>query len=337
MTTMVDIAKRAGVALSTVSHTLSGKRPVSQEVRERVLKAMEELDYQPSALGRALRNKSTQTIALLYPSLSGSRLKLSFEFVSGIVEVTNQKKYGLLLWTTTEEDQAVVRMAQQGFIDGLILMEIRMKDPRVETLKKYEYPFTMIGHCAENDGINFVDLDFDYAVHTCVEYLVKQGHSHIALLDHAVIPPETKSAYIVRIETAFSQAMTKWQLQGVYVTCGFDSQAGYDATLQLLTDYPTVTAIITSNPWICGGITRAIYDKDLRIPEDISLVGILNPGIAEMTTPPITAIDFPFQEMGRMGADMLLRQLEGEEVAMQVLLKPPLTIRQSSGPCKGGL
>ncbi|HEV2662129.1 MAG TPA: substrate-binding domain-containing protein, partial [Ktedonobacteraceae bacterium] len=105
----------------------------------------------------------------------------------------------------------------------------------------------------------------------------------------------------------------------------------------LLATDPSITAIITSNAWISGGITRALHDKKLQMPADISLVGIIPPRVAEMTNPTLTAIDFPFYEMGRMGADMLIRQLEGEEVATQVLLTPPLTIRQSSGPCMKGV
>ena len=333
MPTMADIAKRAGVALSTVSHTLSGKRPVSAEVRQRVLQAIEELEYQPHALARALATKRTRTVALLYPSLSTNIPEPHFEFVSGILEVTNRRKYGLLLWTTPDDDQEVLRMTQQGFIDGLVLMEVRLEDPRVIMLKEQDYPFTMIGHCNENDGINFVDLDFDYAVHACIEYLAKLGHKHIAFINHSSRLLETGMGYVVRCEEAFQHATAQWQLEGTSCPCESNAQAGYDATNMLLTKDPSLTAIVTSNAWVSGGITRALNDRGLEIPRDISLVGVVSPLIAEMSTPHLTAVDFPFNEMGRMGADMLIRQLEGEEVATQLLLRPPLRIRQSSGPC----
>ncbi len=332
MPTMADIAKRAGVALSTVSHTLSGKRPVSAEVRQRVLQAIEDLEYQPHALARALATKRTRTVALLYPSLSTNRPEPHFEFVSGILEVTNQRKYGLLLWTTPDDDQEVLRMTQQGFIDGLVLMEVRLEDPRVAMLKEQNYPFAMIGHCRENGSINFVDLDFDYAVHACVEYLAKLGHKHIAFINHSSRLFESGMGYVVRSEETFHSAVTQWQLQGISSPCESNAQAGYDVTNKLLTQDPALTAIVTSNAWVNGGITRALNDKGLEIPRDISLVGVVSPLIAEMATPQLTAVDFPFHEMGRMGADMLIRQLEGEDVATQLLLRPPLTIRQSSGP-----
>jgi DNA-binding LacI/PurR family transcriptional regulator len=328
MATMADIARRAGVALSTVSHTLSGKRPVSSEVRQRVMQAIADLEYQPHALARALATKRTRTIALLYPS------EPHFEFVSSVLEVTNQRKYGLLLWTALDEDQEILRMTQQGFIDGVVLMEVRLEDTRVAMLKERKYPFTMIGHCLENDGINFVDLDFDYALHKCVAYLAELGHKHIAFINHSARLIDIGAGYVVRSEEAFHHAIAQWGLEGMSCPCEADAQMGYDATSLLLEKDPALTAVITSNAWVSGGITRAIYDRGLKIPEDVSLVSVLSPRVAEMHTPPITAIDFPYNEMGHMATDMLIRQLEGEEVSTQLLLRPPLTIRQSSGPCR---
>jgi DNA-binding LacI/PurR family transcriptional regulator len=200
-------------------------------------------------------------------------------------------------------------------------------------LQSHHYPFTMIGHCRENDTINFVDLDFDYAVHTCVEYLAGLGHKHIAFINHAPELHEAGTGYVVRAEEAFHHAIAQWELQGISCPCVSHTQAGYDAVNALLEREPSLTAIMTSDAWITGGITRAISDRGLKIPEDISLVGIISSRVAEMTNPTLTAIDFPFYEMGRISADMLLRQLEGEEVSAQLLLRPPLTIRQSSGLC----
>ncbi|HTK06222.1 MAG TPA: LacI family DNA-binding transcriptional regulator [Ktedonobacteraceae bacterium] len=334
MTTMADIAKRAGVALSTVSHTLSGKRPVSEEVRQRVLQAIAELEYRPHALARALATRRTRTIALLYPALSSKKPEPHFEFISGVLEVTSLSQYGLLLWTSSEDDQEVLHMVQQGFIDGLILMEVRLHDPRYMMLKEQNYPFTMIGHGEVNAGISFVDLDFHYAVHTCVEYLAKLGHKHIAFIQHSSRLFELEMGYVVRSEDAFHEAIAQWGLEGISCCCETNAQAGYEVVQHLLEKDPDLTAIITANAWISGGITSAIKDRGLRIPDDISLVGILSSLIAEMTTPPLTAVDFPFNEMGRIGADMLIKLLEGRDVPTQLLLKPPFMIRQSSGPCR---
>jgi DNA-binding LacI/PurR family transcriptional regulator len=331
--TMADVAKRAGVALSTVSHTLSGKRPISAEVRQRVLQAIEELSYQPHALARALATKQTRTIALLYPSLTSSLTEPHLEFVSGVLRSASLRKYGLLLWTTPEGDLEVLSLLRQGLVDGLVLMEVRLDDPRVQVLREQHYPFTMIGHGAENEGISFVDLDFAYAIHTCVDYLANLGHRHLAFLSHSSKLFDLGTGYMVRSEAAFRQALAERGLEGNTRFCETNAQAGYEAMQALLDLDPAPTALIVLNAWVGGGLIRAVQDRGLRIPENISLVGILSPHVAEMTVPPLTAIDFPYETMGYTGTELLLRQLEGETLSIQELLRPSLTIRQSSGPC----
>jgi DNA-binding LacI/PurR family transcriptional regulator len=333
MPTIADVAKRAGVAPSTVSHTLSGKRPISAEVRLRVLQAIDELGYQPHALARALATKQTRTIALMYPALTSEIFEPQLEFVSGVLQAVNDWKYGLLLWTVPDENPKVPHLVRPDLVDGSVMMEIRLDDPRVHRMRELRYPFTMIGHGAENEGLNFVDLDFDYALHTCVEYLAGLGHRSLAFINNSEHYYQLGLGYVVRSEQAFHHALAQWGLTGISSFCGLDAHAGYEATQTLFDRDPAPTALIVLNTWVSGGILQAIHDRGLVVPADVSLVGILSPRFAEMVVPPLTAIDFPHKTMGYRGAELLLRQLEGETLSVQELLQPPLTIRQSSGPC----
>ena len=332
MPTMADVAKRAGVALSTVSHTLSGKRPISAEVRQRVLQAIDELGYQPHALARA-GYQADQDDCL---AVSGT-FKRDIRTAPGICGGGFAGHQSQEVWSTVvdcpNEDQEELQMIQQGFVDGLVLMEVKLDDPRVRMLKEQNYPFTMIGHGAENEGINFVDLDFDYALHACVEYLAGLGHKHLAFINNSSELFDLGLGYVVRSENAFRHALAQCGLEGLSSFCKSNAQAGYEATEALLMRNPATTAIIVLNAWVNGGIIRAIYDRGLKIPADISLIGILSPRMAEMTVPPLTNIDFPYSTMGYMGAELFICQLEGATLSVQELLKPPLTIRQSSGPC----
>ncbi|GHO58451.1 LacI family transcriptional regulator [Ktedonobacter sp. SOSP1-85] len=330
---MSDIAKRAGVTLSTVSYTLSGKRPISDAVKQKVYQAMEELGYQPNSLARALVTKRTRIIALLYPAWS-SKLGPQSEFITSIAASATDHGYALLLWTSPlTDDEKVMDMTHQGFIDGAILMEVALHDPRVELLQKQHVPFVMIGRYAENADMSFVDLDFDYALETSVRYLVEEGHRHIVLINQSAELLERGIGYVVRSRDAFYREMQKHGLQGIDCCCEANDQAGYEATTNLLNDHPAISAFILMTPWPSGGIIRALTDKGLRIPEDVSLVAIFSPHLAQMTMPALTSVDFPFEEMGRLGAQILVDKLNGiETAARQVLLTPPLTIRSSSGP-----
>jgi DNA-binding LacI/PurR family transcriptional regulator len=300
-----------------------------------VYQAMKELGYQPNSLARALATKRTRIIALLYPLWkAGTGLGPQSEFITSIAEAAADHDYALLLWTALiSEEQEVMEMTHQGFIDGAIIMEVALRDPRVEMLKQQMVPFTMIGRCAENAGMSYVDLDFDYALETSINYLVESGHRHIALINQSATLMERQIGYVVRSREAFYRELHQHGLQGSDFCCEANEQAGYEATMALLEQNPELSACILLTPWPSGGIIRALADKGLSIPQDFSLVAIFSPHLAEMTAPALTSIDFPFQEMGRLGAQMLIQQLESEEVSSsQLLLKPPLTIRSSSGP-----
>lgn len=332
--TMSDIARRAGVAVSTVSYTLSGKRPISEAARQRVYQAMKELGYQPNLLARALATRRTRVLALFYPVWHAG-LGPQSEFITSIAEAASDRGYALLLWTTPlGEDQEVMNMTHQGFIDGAILMEVALHDPRIALLKGQHVPFTMIGRSdGDDDGISFVDIDFDYAVATSINYLVEGGHRHIAFINQSERLLKRGTGYVVRSREAFLREMCRPGLYGIEQCCDPTEQAGYETVLSLLKQDPHLSAFILMTPWSSGGIIHALSESGLGIPRDVSLLAIFSPHLAQMTTPALSSIDFPFYEMGQLGTQMLIKQLEESDMTpSRLLLKPPLTIRSSSGP-----
>lgn len=333
MATMVDIAERAGVALSTVSYVLSGKRPVSEETRQRVFRAIAELDYQPNAMARGLASKRTRTIALLYPALGQGQSEMRLEFVMRAAEASAEHGYAFLLWTAPDNDAEIVQLIQQGRVDGLILMEINLYDPRVALLQRHKYPFTLIGHCENNDGISFVDLDFEYAIATAVAHLAELGHRHIALFNHSVAQMEAGYGPARRSLQGFEKAVEQYGLEGFTINCEPSFQSGYDRMQTLLAHHPDLSAAIIPQDSLVGGVFQALRTAGLDIPRDFSVITLASQRIAEMMTPMPTAVDFPATEMGKIGAETLIQQLEGKLVQpVQQLLRTNLTIRQTSGP-----
>ena len=168
---MAHIAERAGVALSTVSYVLSGKRTVSPEIRERVLAAVEELDYRPHRSARALATGASHTIALFLPSPQWELIPVQQTFVAGATQETSASDYALLLTTSPADPDGIVRLVETGRADGVILMETLAHDRRIERLKASGRPFTIIGRTADTSGISFVDLDFGAAVEKSLAHL----------------------------------------------------------------------------------------------------------------------------------------------------------------------
>jgi len=324
MTTIADIAKRAGVSVSTVSYVLSGKRTISPETQARVRAAIEELDYHPHAPGRALASRRTRQIAVLYPTVTNGLSEFQLEFFTAAADAAAGSGYAFQLSTAPVTERALLDLVRSGAIDGLILMEVRLRDWRVDLLRQQEFPFTLIGHCAENEGIDFVDLDFASAAEKAVDHLVQLGHRHIALI--LGNEEQQVSAYgpAVRSLTGFERAMARSGLSGTVMHDGPTFEAG-QALAHTLAAAPGITAGVVVSPGGLAGLVAGTYDCERRIPQDLSLVAMVPRKFARLFTPALTTIDFPAAQMGRLGAEMLIRRLEGgAHLASQVLLQGEL-------------
>jgi DNA-binding LacI/PurR family transcriptional regulator len=333
MPTMADIAERAGVALSTVSYVLSGKRSVSEETKQRVFQAIAELNYQPHAMARGLASRRTQTVGLVFPALTEGRSQMRLEFVAQAAEAASEQGYAFLLWSAPHNNADLLQLTSQGRVDGLILMEVLVHDPRVALLKERDFPFTLIGHCEDNEGISFVDLDFEHAAATAVAHLAGLGHRSIALINHSRQRFAAGYGPALRTQRGFEAAVRQHGLEGVSLHCEPSFQDGYARVAELLAQHAAVSALVVLQEGALGGVLQALRDAGRQVPADVSIVTVLSAHVAEMTSPPLTSIDFPAAEMGRIGTEMLIRQLEGDNGGpSQLLLQGTLSVRQSSGP-----
>jgi DNA-binding LacI/PurR family transcriptional regulator len=334
MTTMADMAERVGVSVSTVSYVLSGKRSISEATRQRVLEEIRRSNFRPHAAGRALASKRSRTIALLYPTDDIGLTRMPLEFIIGAAEQAGREGYALRVSTSSAEDERILWMIQEGSMDGLIVMEVSLHDPRIDLLKTLKCPFTMIGHCEDNTGLSYVDLDFAQATEEALGYLHGLGHEHIALIDRKTGEESAGYGPSVRSRAGYRSSISRLGLQSIHYPCDLSARDGFRATSALLDDHPETTAIVAINTDALGGIYNAIRERRLSIPGDISVIAVTSPRIAEFMVPALTSVDFPATTMGRMGVEFLVRQLEGgaHTESEQSLLKPTITARQSSGP-----
>lgn len=335
MATMLDVAKRAGVSLSTVSYALNGTRSISEETRQRIFAAMEELGYKPHALARGLASKRSRIVALLFPASDRGLGLTELEFVTSAAAAATEKGYHLVLWSPAMRNAAELQqLIQQGLVDGVIVMEVHLDDPRIQWLRQAGFPFSMIGRCADTTGIPYADIDFAQTIREGIAYLAGLGHTHIAFLKHSRSTFDAGYGPVVRAHTDFEQTMEAAGLTGVSLFCPATPQAGYEAFNALLAECPDLTALIVMNNNTIPGVIQAIADRGWRIPDDFSLVPIvISARLADMTIPPLTSLEPPTAELGRMGVELIIRQLEAHERdAPQMLLPCRLVVRGSSGP-----
>jgi DNA-binding LacI/PurR family transcriptional regulator len=329
---MAQIAERAGVALSTVSYVLSGKRAVSPKMRARVLEAIEELDYRPHRPARALASGASHTIALFLPSPQWQLLPVQQTFVAGVTEATSASDYALLLSTAATDPDTIAQLVAGGRADGVILMETLLEDARVERLRSAGHPFALIGRTHDTTGISYVDMDFGAAVETSLEHLARLGHTCVALLNFPadLLEAGYTSALIAR--DVFERRAPEFGIRPIHIPCSHTPSEAFAVAARLLRSEPECTAAITTG-WQFTGLLSALRAADLHVPDDFSIVSVIAAQFAEMLTPALTGVDWPAFDAGRTAAEMLIEQLTTQDAPpRQQLVAARLVVRESTGP-----
>jgi DNA-binding LacI/PurR family transcriptional regulator len=331
---MADVARLAGVSSSTVSYALTGARPISQATRDRIQHAMDDLGYTPNAFARGLKSKRSKIIALLFPR-DGRDLGLSsLEYILGASDHAQDLGYHLLLWTTEAEAlDDLARLARQGLVDGALLMEVRLRDPRIEVLRSAGMAFAMIGRTADPGGVDFADTNFDQCARVAVDHLVGEGHRHLGFVNLNASTIQAGRSNAIRLRDGILRAARDRQAQMTALSCESSIVGGREAFFELLAEDPDLSAVIAFNEQATPGIMGAAAEYGWRIPDDFSILSIDMPAQAAlMTTPTMTTVGPTAAGMGRAAADMLIRRLEGEKSGVtQVLFDGELELRESSG------
>jgi DNA-binding LacI/PurR family transcriptional regulator len=328
-----EIARRAGVSRSTVSYTLSGKRTVSPETRQRIQAVIDELDYQPNAAARALKEGRTRTLGLVIPPASLRLTSVQLGFVASVVEAAARADFDVLLSPSGgDHDRSFERVVSGRRVDGVILMEIRLRDERVTRLEQTGLPFVTIGHTAHPAGTWWVDLDYATLVARCVHHLADLGHRHIALVNRSAELVAAGYGPSQRALAGFTEAVTHRGLTAVDLCCGDDPASGSACLEELRDRHADVTAIVTINEAALPGIQRGLDLAGLTVPRDLSIAGVVAAHWAEDFRPPLTAADVP-TEMGAHAVDLLLERIATPGAPPRhLLLSPPISLRSTTGP-----
>ncbi len=328
--TISDVAAYAGVTKSTVSHALSGKRPVSAETRARIERAIEALNYRPHPVAQRLATGHSRAIGFVYPLYGPEFSGLEMKFIAGAASVINQADYAFVLLTPPDRrGDNLTRFIQSGLFDGVILMQVRLHDPRVEALRRVGLPFVLIGRCQDNAGLTFIDLDIDQALRLCVTHLVELGHRHLAYL--RLDDPDL--GFAVRAAQAYTAACQAHGLAVEMLACGLTAESGAQATAALLARRPEITGLIIWNDSAALGALQAAQASGRRVPADLSVICFDRSLIGHVTSLQPTAIDIRPREMAAEAARLLLAQLSAAAAApAQVLLAPQLLVGETTAP-----
>ena len=305
--TIRDVAERAGVSTSTVSHVVNETRYVSPAVQARVRQAMDDLGYRPNALARSLRMKRSQTLGMLVPDIANPFFA---EIVRAIEDVAFQAGYSVFL-CSSEGDLAKERLSTNVLVekqvDGIVFVTAGASADVVERLVAHDVPMVLIDRELPGVEADVVLADNLAGGRKATAHLAELGHRRIACITG---PSElTLSAQRVIGYRAMLDEFGIVQDDTLVLRGNFDYESGWQDTQALLALPDRPTAIFACNDLMAIGAMRAVFAAGLRVPEDISVVGFDNTPMAPYTNPPLTTIAQPIGGIGQAAIQMLLARI----------------------------
>jgi LacI family transcriptional regulator len=327
---MKDVAQRAGVSPSTVSHVINETRFVSQQLRDRVLHAMRELNYQPSAVARGLRTKRTQVIALIIPDITNPYFP---EVARGVQDVAEENEYSVILCNTDRmrgRELRFLKALRGQQVDGLILNPSEVTSGDLQDLQDAQIPVVLIGSQIDHLDLDVVMVDNVQGAYDAVSHLIDLGHRRIGLVGG----PRAASSGEQRFQ-GYVRALTDHDIpiDGEIITEGrFTREGGYESMKHLLALQSPPAAVFASSDVMAIGALMAIQEEGLQVPNDVSLVGFDDIAEASTTTPRLTTISQPKYQTGQVAAQLLFDRVEGASLGerQKIVLSHQLVIREST-------
>lgn len=328
--TMRDVALKAGVSIQTVSCVVNGTGNISDETRYRVHQAIEALHYKRNPIARSMRTRQTRLIALLVADITNPVLSI---IASAIEAAAFDQDYNVLLYNAgknSSREALYLDQIEDRRADGIVVINAL---DRARTLPRLaDYIPAVIIDVIQNEAVPSVSVDNQKGAYLATNHLIDLGHRRIALIGVAPSTEVTRQRLAGYLE-ATGDAKLSYQKWRISDSVDWTYGEGYKAMRWFLElkqpDRPT--AVFAASDQLAMGAFRAIEEAGLRIPHDISVVGFDNIEAASYTTPPLTTVHQPFEELGTRALDQLLTLLEGKPLDQaQVLLPPNLIIREST-------
>ncbi|WP_064199559.1 LacI family DNA-binding transcriptional regulator [Brevibacillus brevis] len=326
--TIKDIAQLANVSIATVSRVLNNSKPVRPELRERVLKIVQETGFQPNAIARSLVSKETRIIGVMIPDISNNFYS---NLIYGIDSVICEYDYSMFLAISDEvvdKELKYLRLFKEKQIDGVIIASIHFLEGNIQTLQEIQVPLVVTGHDLPGYQIPTVNVNNVQASYDATAYLISQGHTKIACISGPLWDPPCGLDRM----GGYRKAMRAHDLpihEGFVVEGEFTAKSGYEAIRRICEEKIRPTAVFVATDLMAVGVLNYLYDHGIRVPEDISVMGFDNLELASLSRPMLTTVhNDPFM-YGKAAAEQLLRQIRNEPVERMSTVPHHLVIRQT--------
>jgi LacI family transcriptional regulator len=323
-----DVASKAGVSFQTAGKVLNGKGSVSQETRERILVAAEDLEYVPNALARSLVTNSTCTIGIVASDLSDAELA---RFVIGAEREARRSGHGVLIGSIDSngsDAERYLRMLVERRVDGILTAAPQLEHvTKIGGLLGGEVPAVSI-HRIPGGGVSLVGSDHIETALLATRHLLGLGHRRIA----TVTGSNDRQVTAMRLrgyERALGEAGVPYE-DDLVESGDWRAESAHGATLRLLARAPDITAVYAQNDVMAFGVLSALHGLGIRVPEDCAVVGCDDVPLAAYAIPPLTTVHVPFFETGEMAVRVLLDIIAGKTDGPKRVLLPVHLVRRGS-------
>lgn len=331
--TIETVAKRVGVSAATVSYALSGRKKISQEVKDRIARAIEELDYRPSITARNLASSKTWAVGFYASPTKNIREDYFFNnILAGVLDVLHTRHYQINLYADyiDEDGRDNPDFSMTQPIDGALIMNPRVNDVYIEHVTQHNTPYVIIGIPDERHEMAFyVDADIMAGYYSAVNYLIKKGHRRILLCNGPkdyLQSEKRRMGYAMAFSDNGLSYKEEWVLNLPML-----EEDGYRAFSKILETSPDFTAVVTFNDTMAVGILRALKEKNLNVPSKVAVVSAGNTMLTRIHHPAITSIDLGAYEIGSKAAEMLLDVIEKKRIQpSHEIIQTRLVERESS-------
>jgi LacI family transcriptional regulator len=331
MTTIHDVAKRAGVAPITVSRVINNSGYFTEETRERVEQAIAELGYLPNSLARSLRSRRTHTLALIITDITNPFFTT---LARGVEDTASAAGYTVIFCNTDESEKKEARYLQvllQRQVDGFLLVPAQSKPGPIEMLKRRKVPVVALDRRVPGVDVDTVRCDSEQGAYELTQLIISLGHRQIGIISG----PFGVSTADDRV-AGFTRAMQEAGLaidNDCVLRGEFSQPSGYEMMRKIISLPLRPTAVLAANNFLTIGAMKAIQETGLDVPDDIALAGFDDLPPSLVAFPFFTVAAQPAYAMGAKATELLLNRLDGPKVEgyQEILLPIQVNVRRSSG------
>lgn len=314
--TIKDVARHADVSIATVSRIVNGTSVgYSAKTKKKVEESIKELNYHPNALARGLISNHSKTIGVLLPAISGM---VSAALLHGIEETVNKYGHSVIVCNTLSDGEKTnhyLDLLHTKQVEGVIFASELLTRQYETKIKEMGVPVITALSESESGNVPFIKIDDYTASFDATKYLLDNNHRDIVMLSGSIKDPIAGLPRNNGFKQALSQSEISHTEERIFSYPGFSYEEGKILFRASLKKFPEMTAIFAASDELAAGAIAAAWEKGINVPEDISVIGFDNTGIAEMIVPNLTTIEQPFVKIGQEAVNMLFQSISKKSLS----------------------